>query len=182
MNWNNGTIFRVYVVTTNADIKNSSFNTKVSINQQLLNNKVVMGIENLILIPSLDTDDKKNYWASLSLIQLASLNLPSYIDYTSMTEDVYGGSNGNTSVFGRIPLVLYPSLPNATDIIFPRFIHYHTYNKDSIMYEMLNNPNALANGNLNIKILDGAGYNIPDDYIIALSFTLVVYKPDNKYN
>ena len=50
------------------------------------------------------------------------------------------------------------------------------------MYEMLNNPNALANGNLNIKILDGAGNNINDNYILALSFTLVVYKPDNKYN
>ena len=50
------------------------------------------------------------------------------------------------------------------------------------MYEMLNNPNALANGNLNIKILDETGNNIPNDFILSLSFTLVVYKPDNKYN
>lgn len=182
MNWNNGTIFRVYVVATNADITNSTFNTKVNINQQLLNNKVVMGIENLILYPSLDTDDKKNYWAGLAMIQLASLNLPSYIDYTSVSTDVYGGSNGNTSVFGRIPLVLASSLPNATNNTIPRFIYNHIFNKDSIMYEMLNNPNALANGNLNIKILDGAGNNIPNDYILALSFIFVVYKPDNKYN
>jgi hypothetical protein len=182
MIWDNGTIFRVYVVTTDTDIKNSSFNTKVSINQQLLNNKVVMGIENLILYPSLDTDDKKNYWAGLAMIQLASLNLPSYIDYSSVSTAVYGGSSGNTSVFGRIPLILSPSLENAAGNVIPRFIYNHTFNKDSIMYEMLNNQNALSNGNLNIKILDGAGNNIQDNYILALSFTLVVYKPDSKYN
>jgi hypothetical protein len=182
MNWNNGTIFRVYVVASTNDIKNSTFNTKVNINQQLLNNKVVMGIENLVLYPSLDTDNKKNYWANVAMIQLASLNLPSYIDYTSVSEDIPGGMAGNTSVFGRIPLILASSLPTVTNNVVPRFIYNHTFNKDSIMYEMLNNPNALANGNLNIKILDETGNNIPNDFILSLSFTLVVYKPDNKYN
>jgi hypothetical protein len=182
MNWNNGTIFRVYVVASSNDINNSSFNVKVNINQQLLNNKVVMGIENFVLYPNLNTDQKKNFWAYSSVIQLASSSLPPYIDYSSITEDIVNGSSSNTTIFGRIPLVLSPSLENSAGNVIPRFIYNYTFNKDSIMYEMLNNPNALANGNLNIRILDEGGNPILPDFISALSFTLVIYKPNIKYN
>lgn len=182
MNWNNGTIFRVYVVASSNDIKNSSLNVKVNINQQLLNNKVVMGIENFILYPNLNTDEKKNFWASSSLIQLGSSSLPSYIDYSSITTDIVNGSSSNTNIFGRIPLVLSSSVSNAAGNVIPRFTYNYTFNKDSIMYEMLNNPNALANGNLNIRILDEGGNGLLDNFISALSFTIVIYKPDNKYN
>jgi hypothetical protein len=180
MHYNNGTIFRIYIATTATEIINGVFNAKVNINQQLLNGKVYIGVENLVLTANLSTDEKKDYWASMPLIQLSSINLPPYIDFSSVPEIF--GTTGNTPNFCRFPLVILPTIENTANVSETRFGFNNVFNKDSILYEMLNNQNALANGNLNIKILDVYGNVIPDNYISDLAFTIVIYKPNNKYN
>jgi len=45
MEWNNGTIFRIFVISGSTS---STINTKVDIGQMELNNKVYMGVENYI--------------------------------------------------------------------------------------------------------------------------------------
>jgi|694.fasta_scaffold37676_8 hypothetical protein len=182
MEWNNGTIFRIYVAAVQNDIINGVFNVPVNISQQLLNNKVFIALENFILYPVLDTDAKKNYWADVSLIQLASLNLPPYIDYTTISENAGGVPPSNTSIFSRVPLLLYNSVENAAGDVVPRFIYHQTLNKDSIMYEMLNNQNALTTGSLNIRLLNAGGNPVPSEYILSVGFTIVIYKPKNMYN
>ena len=139
-----------------------------------------MGVENLVLTPNVSNDNKKDFWASMPLIQLSSINLPPYIDYSSYPEAF--AITGNTSSFCRAPLILLPSIVNSTNITESRFGFNKVFNKDSILYEMLNNQNTLATGNLNIKISDVYGVNIPTDYITEIAFTIVIYKPDNKYN
>ena len=183
MDWNNGTIFRVYVVTSNSNITNSTFTTTVNIDQQLLNGRVFMGIENLILEPIVTPNVALDYWASLPLIQLSSINLPPYIDYSSFPSSFK--KSENTKIFARIPLILTPTLPNST-VPTPqsevRFVYNQLLNKDSIIYEMLNNQNALSTGKLTIRILDPLGDPIPDGFINFLYFTLVIYKPNDNYS
>ena len=106
MDWNNGTIFRVYIIASSADIINSTFTTTVNIDQQLLNGKVFMGVENLILEPVVNTAPTRDYWATLPLIQLSSINLPPYIDYSSYP--AFFKKSENTKIFARIPLLLTP--------------------------------------------------------------------------
>jgi hypothetical protein len=70
---------------------------------------------------------------------------------------------------------------NAAGVLIPKFGFSNVFNKDSILCEMLNNQNALANGNLQFKITDT--FDLPlSDYIEYLAFTLIIYKPNNKYN
>jgi hypothetical protein len=180
MDWNNGTIFRVYIVVNSTSIKNSTFTTTVNIDQQLLNGKVFMGVENFILEPIVNPPIILDYWATLPLIQLSSINLPPYIDYSSFP-DVIARSE-NTKIFARIPLTLTTTLTNSTTQNEVRFVYNQLLNKDSIIYEMLNNQNALSNGKLTIKILDVVGGAIPDGYINTLYFTLVIYKPNDRYS
>lgn len=181
MDWNNGTIFRVYVVASNSNITNSTFTTTVNIDQQLLNGKVFMGIENLILEPIITPNAARDYWASLPLIQLSSINLPPYIDYSSFPASFK--KSENTKIFARIPLLLTPTLANSASpaVTEVRFVYNQLLNKDSIIYEMLNNQNALSNGKLTIRILDPIGDAIPDGFINFLYFTLVIYKPNDNY-
>ena len=80
MEWNNGTIFRVFVVSGSPS---STINTQVDIGQMELNNKVFMGVENFVLRPSVDTPEKQDYWSNASFIQLQSNNLPPFIDYST---------------------------------------------------------------------------------------------------
>ncbi len=81
MEWNNGTIFRVFVASISGK---STINTRVDIGQMELNSKVFIGVENLVLRPDVSTDEKKNYWSLNPYIQLQSLNLPPFIDYSSV--------------------------------------------------------------------------------------------------
>ncbi len=60
MEWNNGTIFRVYVTSNEESI----INAKVDISQMELNNKVYIGIENFMLRPDVSTDEKQDYWSN----------------------------------------------------------------------------------------------------------------------
>ena len=180
MDWNNGTIFRVYVVAFNTNIINSTFTTTVNIDQQLLNGKVFMGIENLILEPVVNTPVTNDYWATSPLIQLSSINLPPYIDYSSYPDFV--NTSENTKIFARIPLILTPTLPFTGGTTEARFVFNQLLNKDSIIYEMINNQNALSNGKLTIRILDAGGAAIPNGYINGLYFTLVIYKPNDNYS
>jgi len=176
MEWNNGTIFRVYVAGFD-----SSLNCKVNISQQELNNKVYMGVENFILRPSRSTPQRVDYWSDTNFIQLQSINLPPYIDYSSYVD----GANintGNSSIFGRLPLIVVPSAPDSVDVSPIIYGLDRVYDKSAIMYEMINNPNALSNGTLKIRVLDQDGRIVPTGYIDAIYFTLVIYKPSEKYS
>ncbi len=178
MEWNNGTIFRLFVVSTQGT---STINTRVDIGQMELNNKVFTGVENYILRPSVDTDDKQEYWSNNPYIQLQSLNLPPFIDYTTY-DDPTILTGGNTRIFARLPLIAVPTLGNSTLSTQATFGLDRVLNKDSILYEMINNPSALSSDNFNIRILDVLGQPVPDDYLLGIVFTLVIYKPSNKYN
>lgn len=180
MDWNNGTIFRIYVVVNQASIINSTFTTTVNIDQQLLNGKVFMGIENLILKPVVNTTPTQDFWAIMPLLQLSSINLPPYIDYSSFPVAV--ARSENTKIFARIPLTLTPTIPNSANISETRFGFSQLLNKDSIIYEMINNPNAVSNGKMTFRVLDNAGNAIPDGYINFLYFTLVIYKHSDNYS
>ena len=178
MDWNNGTIFRVFVASTSGK---SSFNTRIDIGQMELNNKVYIGVENYILRPSVDTADKQDFWSFAPYIQLQSNNLPPFIDYSSY--DPPGNSNeGNSRIFARLPLIAVPGLGDSSLTTQAQFGLDRVLNKDSILYEMINNPGALSNGNFNIRVLDFAGNVVPDGYLSGILFTLVIYKPSNSYN
>lgn len=194
MDWNNGTIFRCFIRSDDPVV-----NAKVDIGQQELNNKVFIGIENYVLKPNVeDTDPNKaaflqDYWAAASYIQLESFQLPPYIDFSShnigTTEEINANSR-NTTIFARLPLIARPTLGNSQLTTEATFASDRTLNKDSILYEMINNPHALSNGRLNFRLLDDSGQIVPStfsdgtplDFIRSFSFTLVIYKPSNKYN
>ena len=177
--WNNGTIFRVYVLGTNASIVNGTLTTKVEIDQQLLTGKVFIGVENMILKPVVNTNATQDYWATQSYLQLQSINLPPYIDYSTFPEIV--ARSDNTKIFARVPLQAIPVLANSAAGVESRFCFSQVLNKNSIMYEMLNNPNALSNGRLTIRFLNSAGQAVPDGYINNVIFTLVIYKANDGY-
>ena len=203
MEWNNGTIFRVFVNSGNE----TTINCKVDIAQQELNNTVFMGIENFVLHPNVGADDYapsvnetlQDFWAQTTYLQLASVQLPPYIDYTSQnagTAEENHLQSHNTSVFARLPLIASPTLGAADQTTIATFARDHVLNKDSILYEMRNNPHALSSGRLQIRLLDQDGNDLSDfpalppageelrqDTVIhAFSFTLVIYKPSNMYN
>ena len=180
MDWNNGTIFRVYIVVNSASIINSTFTATVNIDQQLLNGKVFFGVENMILKPVVNTGAKQDFWAVMPLLQLSSINLPPYIDYSSFSDAI--ARSENTKIFARIPITIIPTIPNSIPVTETRFGYSQLLNKDSIIYEMLNNQNALSNGKLTIRVLDSSGNGIPDGYINFLYITLVIYKPSDKYS
>jgi len=203
MEWNNGTIFRCFISGDTPTI-----DAKLDIGQQELNNKVFIGIENYVLKPTVEFDDPnlapevsltvqnelQNFWAGASYIQLESYQLPPYIDYTSQNAGPDAEKYArNTTIFGRLPLIASPTLGNALKTTESTFAIDRVLNKDSILYEMINNPHALSNGRFKFRLLDQAGKLIPDSvtigdetievpHIKSLSFTLVIYKPDNKYN
>jgi hypothetical protein len=179
MDWNNGTIFRVFIVSRNVNIINSTFVATVNIDQQLLTGKVFMGVENVILKPVVNIPTALDYWATMPLIQLSSVNLQPYIDYSSYPELV--GRSENTKIFARVPLLAVPTLTNSAGLFEARFSFSQVLNKNSIVYEMLNNPNALSNGKLTIRVLDSSGGGIPDGYINFIYITLVIYKPNENY-
>jgi len=178
MEWNNGTIFRVFVVSGSPS---STINTKVDISQMDLNNKVFIGVENFVLRPAVETPEKQDYWSEQAYIQLQSNNLPPFIDYSTYNDPITIPSS-NTRIFCRIPLIATPTLGNSLLTTPAQFALDRVLNKDSILYEMINNPSALSNGNLNIRILDVIGQPIPDEYILGIAFTIVIYKPSNRYN
>ena len=183
MDWNNGTIFRLYVVVNQASIINSTFTTTVNIDQQLLNGKVFMGIENLILKPVVNTAPKQDFWAVMPLLQLSSINLPPYIDYSSFPNAI--ARSENTKIFARIPITIIQTIPNSilpVGVSETRFGFSQLLNKDSIIYEMINNPNAVSNGKMTFRVLDSSGNGIPDGYISFLYFTLVIYKHSDNYS
>lgn len=198
MNWNNGTIFRCFIRANSPVI-----DAKLDIGQQELNNKVFIGIENYVLKPNVENADVtiqatlQNFWASASYLQLESYQLPPYIDFTSQnigTAEEQQNNSRNTSIFARLPLVAIPTMGNALLTTEATFACDRVLNKDSILYEMINNPNALSNGRFKFRLLDETGTLLPTtslndvgelvsiDFILSLSFTLVIYKPDNKYN
>jgi hypothetical protein len=174
--WNNGTIFRVYVKSFNSSI----INAKVDISQQDLSNKVFIGVENFILTPLIDTLEYEQYWRDTSYLQLQSLNLPPYIDYSFIEFDE--AKSGNTRIFARLPLIAIPTIHSSPGTTYTKFGLDRVLNKDSILCEMINNPNALSNGNLTIRLLDQDGVEILGDAVFEISLTLVIYKPSNKYS
>jgi hypothetical protein len=152
MEWNNGTIFRVYVTSNDESI----INAKVDISQMELNNKVYIGIQNFMLHPDVSTDEKKDYWSNSTYIQLQSLNLPPFIDFSTYLNPL-NFNTGNTRIFSRLPLIAVPCLGDSQITTPARFGLDRVLNKDSILYEMINNPSALSSGNFNIRILDQDG-------------------------
>jgi hypothetical protein len=202
MDWNNGTIFRAFIRSNKTNV-----DAKLDIGQQELNNKVFIGVENMVLKPKVSDPDEaiqnvlQNFWSMRSFIQLESFQLPPYIDYTSNNIPNSGESGvqeslrcRNTSIFARLPLVASPTLGSSALTTEATFTLDRVLNKDSILYEMINNPHALSNGRFKFRLIDEGGIPIPErlfnsegvlvdvDFINSFSFTLVIYKPDNKYN
>jgi len=118
--------------------------------------------------------------------------LTPYIDFTSQNTGTIQENNDrsrNTTIFARLPLVASPTLGNAEKTTEATFALDRVLNKDSILYEMRNNPNALSNGRLRFRMLDqdgnlmkGTGDLLNVDLIKSFSFTLVVYKATERYN
>ena len=73
MDWNNGTIFRAFIRSNKTNV-----DAKLDIGQQELNNKVFIGVENMVLKPNvfdadpLITEILQDYWSSITYIQLES--------------------------------------------------------------------------------------------------------------
>jgi len=197
MEWNNGTIFRVYVnAGTKADV-----DVKVDIAQQELNGKCFIGVENFVIKPRVafgvtpnpTEEELQDYWAKTTYFQLESYQLAPYIDFNSensKTDVENTNESRNTQIFARLPLIASPTLGNHELTTEATFACDRVLNKDSILYEMINNPYALSNGRLRFRILDQDGLPIPTstpagvevDYIRSFSFTLVVYKCGEQYN
>ena len=113
MDWNNGTIFRAFIRSNKVNV-----DAKLDIGQQELNNKVFIGVENMVLKPNVSDDNAtvtanlQEFWSSTSYIQLESYQLPPYIDYTSNniasfqeTEVEEQQRCRNTNIFARLPLI-----------------------------------------------------------------------------
>jgi len=196
MEWNEGTIFRIYINAGTDPV----VDCKVDIGQQDLNNTCYIGVENFVLKPNVGADPLpnpttaalQNYWAKTSYLQLESFQLTPYIDFTSQNTGTVQENNDrsrNTTIFARLPLVASPTLGNAEKTTEATFALDRVLNKDSILYEMRNNPNALSNGRLRFRMLDqdgnlmkGTGDLLNVDLIKSFSFTLVVYKATERYN
>tara|TARA_B100000497_G_C7686847_1_gene416507 strand:- start:225 stop:791 length:567 start_codon:yes stop_codon:yes gene_type:complete len=188
MEWNNGTIFRVFI-NSGTD---TTVDCKVDIAQQELNNDCFIGVENFVLKPDVSTNELQTYWSQIKYLQLESVQLTPYIDFTS--QNITGllppqeanqfnqARSQNTSIFARLPLIASPTLGSGAPLLTTEatFAGDRVLNKDSILYEMRNNPNALSNGRLRFRMLDEFGGEL--QAIRAFAFTLVVYKPSNVYN
>ena len=189
MEWNNGTIFRVFI-NSGTD---TTVDCKVDIAQQELNNDCFIGVENFVLKPDVSTNELQTYWSQIKYLQLESVQLTPYIDFTSQNLSQIAGDtqlaklfnqqkSQNTSIFARLPLIASPTLGSGAPLLTTEatFAGDRVLNKDSILYEMRNNPNALSNGRLRFRMLDEFGGEL--QAIRAFAFTLVVYKPSNVYN
>lgn len=198
--WNNGTIYRIFVQRSIFPTSNI-IDVPVDIAQSELTGKVFIGVENFCLDRRLaaipdppsdyqlsdfgsQTDALIENWARVQYIQLQSINLPPDIDFTA-AEDTNTGRN--TQIFARIPLhTTYKDKETggSKHPMIPRVAGSFSLNKDGILYEMTNNPNALSNGRLRIQLVDND--NGPWDMVnypfYNLQFTIVIYKPRNTYN
>ena len=210
MDWNNGTIFRVFVNigdTTATDVGvNNELDVQVDVAQQELTGNVFIGIENFVIKPRVANTDAdvqaelQDYWAQTTYMQFESFQLAPYIDYTSQTRTAPGSlefnqtNSRNTQIFARLPLIASPTLGNSLLTTEATFACDRVLNKDSILYEMRNNPFALSNGRLKFRLLDqsgqpirnrtttlGPGSEVDINFLRQLSFTLVIYKPDENY-
>ena len=88
-----------------------------------------------------------------------------------------------------VPLIASPTLGNANLTTEATFAGDRVLNKDSILYEMRNNPFALSNGRLKFRILDEYSEPLQTTFgtenktaLLGLAFTLVIYKPNENYN
>lgn len=197
--WNNGTIYRIFV-QRDVNATSNIIDVPVDIAQSELTGKVFIGVENFCLdrrlAPVADfniaklqdqTSQLVNNWATVQYLQLRSINLPPDIDWTA-AEDTNTGQN--TQIFARIPLdaqFIHPVSGGAGGshyVLNPRAAGSFPLNKDGILYEMTNNPNALSNGRLRIQLVDNNNgpWDLTNYPIFNLQFTIVIYKPRNTYN
>ena len=111
MDWNNGTIFRAFIRSNKANV-----DAKLDIGQQELNNKVFIGVENMVLKPNVSNDDVnvqkflQDFWSTTSYIQLESFQLPPYIDYTSNNIALFQESEIDEELRCRSTNTYYASL------------------------------------------------------------------------
>jgi hypothetical protein len=197
--WNNGTIYRVFVSKTDSYAGSPYIDIPVDIAQSELTGKVFIGIENFVLDRELgggsladfhgQDSDFIDFWAAQQYLLLRSYNLPADIDYST-----YAATNegSNSRIFARLPLKTeYLPKEGVIHPMVPRVIGDYSLNKDGILYEMTNNPLAISNGRLRVELLNTAGApffwsgatDIGDKVPIAnFAFTLVIYKPRNTYN
>ena len=194
--WNDGTIYRIHVHLDQINGQNS-FSIPVDIAQSKLTGKVLMGIEMLHVFRDLNNtynldqatnqaDDqliaKQKYHCVRPLYFFESFSLPPDIDFSTSAT-----SGRNTQVFARVP-VPFKFLSNGDQTggdgakgFYENTGTYHqVLNKDGILYEMTNNPNAISNGQLHFRIVDYAGQ--PFTNVVHMDFTIVIYKPRNTYN
>ena len=197
--WNNGTIYRIFV-QRGINATSNIIDVPVDIAQSELTGKVFIGVENFCLdrrlAPKSDFNISKlqdqtsqlvNNWAQVQYLQLRSVNLPPDIDWTA-AED--GSLAQNTQIFARLPLDAQFIGPNTWGnagthyTMNPRASGFFPLNKDGILYEMTNNPNALSNGRLRIQLVDNNNgpWDLTNYPIYNFQFTVVIYKPRNTYN
>lgn len=217
MEWNNGTVFRVFI---NSD-GSTNIDAKVDIAQQELNNNCFIGVENFVIKPRIDGGDNtlvpgqlpilgprtialQNFWAKAKYIILSAVQLPPYIDFTSQntgTTEENSNNSRNTYAFARLPLIPTPTMGNAQLTTESTYAGDRILNKDSILYDMRNNPFALSNGRLSIQVTDETGepllasrlvenpltpfvpaFGPLDTLLDSVAFTLVIYKASERYN
>lgn len=196
--WNNGTIYRIFVSKTESYAGSPYIDIPVDIAQSELTGKVFIGIENFVLDRNLGSSLTNfhgqnqahiNFWAAMQYLLLRSYNLPADIDYSTYADTNEGS---NSRIFARLPLKT-EYLPKEGQLhpMIPRVTGDYSLNKDGILYEMTNNPLAISNGRLRVELLNTAGspFTWEDapgaDDIVPIknfAFTLVIYKPRNSYN
>ena len=198
--WNNGTIYRIFVKSKENANFSPVIDVPIDIAQSELNGKVFIGVENFVLERELintnfGTNPSRMHsqdqtlidaWSLQRYVQLRSVQLPPDIDFTT---SAVTDSGSNSQIFARLPLKTdYFRESGTLHPLQPRVTGDYDLQKSGILYEMSNNPNAISNGRMRIELLNETGQQWPisagDDScpIRAFTFTLVIYKPRNTYN
>jgi len=193
--WNNGTIYRIMVQSKINDNFSPVIDVPIDIAQSELTGKVFIGVENFCLDRQLHNDaatspaklgtqnqTKIDNWSETLYLQLRSVSLPPDVDYTTDATTQVGK---NTQIFARFPLPTeYIRESSTKHAMVPRVTGTFNLQKDGILYEMSNNPNAISNGRMRIEVISDANvlWNTTLAPIRKLFFTLVIYKPRNTYN
>lgn len=178
MSYTDGTVFKIYV---SIDMGRASH--PLSIPHEMVNDKFYVGVESYMLRPNVDTGEQRDFWAQNTYIQLVSPQLPPFIDHQIICDtNTHEEKHGPATAFARLPMIASHTLLDDNGTASSAFGAINRYNKDSIMTEIRNNPNALNSGSFTLRVYDDTSVLIPSDYIEWLAFELVVYKPKNKYN
>lgn len=172
---NQGTIFRIFCTT---DKGTTTF--PINVDTEETSGRCCVGVESMVLIPQVSTNDQQDYWAERSYIQFSSPSFPPFIDVTSNA--LSDPPQKYDLVFNRVPLIATPNVGNSQLSTRSTYAIDRLYTQDSASFsQMRNNSNSLGTGSVTIRLLDQNNDVIPDELINEISFTLMIYKPRPKY-